>query len=326
MWLMVCSKCGQYAINKPEFDNRQPNIGDRDRQKLQILLTERLRHGRPTPFLVFENNTQFEANEYVAVRVKDLLLDFPRHVPERLRRAFVNLVGPSPKAEHSPGDEIEISMGMNSLGERQLFSFNGVEAEYMLDTFAKNGWIEIIKQDEYRPRVRITADGWKKFDDLTTGAPRENPVFVAMWFGKPKESSNETDRREEMRCLFDEAIVSACDAAGYRRCIRSDDPEHNDGIMDQIIADIRKAPFVIAELTNNNPGVYYEAGFARGIGKEVIYCCPEGTIPHFDVSGINLVMYPPGQLKERLRRRIIGSDAICEGPFQSVRTNDSPRP
>ncbi len=84
--------------------------------------------------------------------------------------------------------------------------------------------------------------------------------------------------------------------------------EHNDPIMGRVIDDIRKAPFVVAELTENNPGVYYEAGFARGQKIEVIYCRKDDHRPHFDVTGINQVVYKDAKdLQERLKNRILGT-------------------
>ena len=101
--------------------------------------------------------------------------------------------------------------------------------------------------------------------------------------------------------------------------MRADSVEHNDSIIDRVIDDIRLAPFVVAELTNNNPGVYFEAGFARGRGIEVIYCIPETgrpeDKPHFDVSGINHVRWKDtDELRKKLENRILS--AIGRGPHK----------
>ena len=47
---------------------------------------------------------------------------------------------------------------------------------------------------------------------------------------------------------------------------------------------------MIADITHENRGVYFEAGYAEGIGRPVIYTCrtdtfkPETGHPHFDVN------------------------------------------
>ena len=46
------------------------------------------------------------------------------------------------------------------------------------------------------------------------------------------------------------------------------------GIIDNIMrTQIRDAAFVIVDLTHDNPGAYWEAGYAEGLGKPVIYIC-----------------------------------------------------
>ena len=117
-----------------------------------------------------------------------------------------------------------------------------------------------------------------------------------------------------MSDLCETCIAPAVEEAGYK-VKRADTDEHNDPIMDRVLADVRRAPFVIAELTENNAGVYYEAGFARGLETPVIYCVPGGCRPHFDVSGINQVRWTDQQeLRVRLRDRILGT--IGRGPFE----------
>ena len=52
--------------------------------------------------------------------------------------------------------------------------------------------------------------------------------------------------------------------------------------------EIRTARFVVAEISHHNNGAYWEAGFARGFGKPVIYMYNKvignRTDPHFDVG------------------------------------------
>ena len=156
----------------------------------------------------------------------------------------------------------------------------------------------------------MASKAWR-YDELTRGqADSRNPVFVAMWFGGE-------DHKEEMTLLFDTQIKLAINKAGYN-ALRADTDEHNEPIMDRVHDYIRQAPFVVAELTKNNRGVYYEAGFARGLGTEVIYCSSKETLEHlhFDVTAINIVIWDtPEDLCERLERRILGS--IKRGSYSS---------
>jgi nucleoside 2-deoxyribosyltransferase len=52
--------------------------------------------------------------------------------------------------------------------------------------------------------------------------------------------------------------------------------------------EIRNARFLIADLTDDNEGAYWEAGFAEGLGKPVIFICEEAKFEekktHFDTN------------------------------------------
>lgn len=129
-----------------------------------------------------------------------------------------------------------------------------------------------------------------------------------MWFGG-------NSARAEQSARYSNAIEPGVALSGYH-AIRADQTEHNEYIMDQILADIRRAPFVVADLTSQNQGVYYEAGFARGLGLPVVYTCCEQDFEklHFDVSAISIVKYATDdELKDRLANRILGS--IGPGPL-----------
>lgn len=103
--------------------------------------------------------------------------------------------------------------------------------------------------------------------------------------------------------------------AGYKS-IRIDLVEHNEYIMDRVIGEIRRAPFLVADFTGHRNGVYYEAGFARGIGIPVIHCCRADVLikAHFDTKQLNHVQWTTHQeLKERLLNRIKAT--IGMGPY-----------
>ena len=68
------------------------------------------------------------------------------------------------------------------------------------------------------------------------------------------------------------------------------------GLIDNImVTSIRDAKFVIVDLTHDNHGAYWEAGYAEGLGKPVIYVCKkdkfenEGT--HFDTNHYTTVLW-----------------------------------
>jgi len=56
-------------------------------------------------------------------------------------------------------------------------------------------------------------------------------------------------------------------------------------VVEKIHRDIEACGFVVADLTNERPNVYYEIGYARGLGKPVILTIGEGEKVHFDIAG-----------------------------------------
>jgi len=119
--------------------------------------------------------------------------------------------------------------------------------------------------------------------------------FVAMWFD------------ESLNDVFELGISQAVTDCGLPAPIRIDRKEHNNQITDEIIDAIRDAEFVIADFTGNRGGVYYEAGFARGLGRPVIHCCRDTDFDerHFDTRLINHIKWTgPTDLREKLANRI----------------------
>ena len=113
----------------------------------------------------------------------------------------------------------------------------------------------------------------------------------------------------EVRPLWTEVIEPAIRLAGYEP-IRIDSKQHNGKIDDEIMASIRSARFVVADFTGNRGGVYYEAGFAHGLGLPVIFMCKEGDELHFDVRQYNCIFWKVDELvgaQERVTNRILAT-------------------
>ncbi len=91
--------------------------------------------------------------------------------------------------------------------------------------------------------------------------------------------------------LFSEVIRPTCENFGYR-VVRADDYYSTGLIIDDITRSIQEASLVIADITPNNPNVFYEVGFAHGIGKPTILLSDRKRekLP-FDISGFRTLFY-----------------------------------
>lgn len=309
----VCDSCTTYLMDEIIASHfaHEPEAA---RQKLSALLRERKR--KQLPKICLHMRECGESPKEVAgvpiVDVNELLVEWPTSVPDRLDRAFECLVLHC--TEQNPLGRY-IPIPMSDVWKVLCIALDESDGNGLFFWMVDRGWVERrdVPPGQETVSVSLTVNGWERYEELTKrGSNRGNPAFVAMWFGNPREET-ERNRKPEMDDLYESAIRPACLETGWR-VLRSDSEPHNEPAMGQILAGIRRAPFLIANLTENNNGVYFEAGFAAGRGIPVIYTCPaDGSRPHFDVSGINQLRYEDvAELKKRLKDWILFTQG--EGP------------
>lgn len=158
----------------------------------------------------------------------------------------------------------------------------------------------------FGPDMSMTAKGLEQMEQLAEGGANSRQAFVAMWFG--------SEMNEPWRTGFAPAIRDA----GYEP-FRIDGKEHNNKIDDEIVAEIKRSRFLIADFTcggveiggkfepNPRGGVYYEAGLAHGLGMTVIFTCRADRLEHahFDTRQFaHVVWNGPADLRTSLYNRI----------------------
>jgi hypothetical protein len=74
-------------------------------------------------------------------------------------------------------------------------------------------------------------------------------------------------------------------------CVRADQISRSTQITDDIFDHIRRARFLIADLTGSNPNVFYKAGASHALEKNVILLLQEGSKAPFDIQGIRYIRY-----------------------------------
>jgi len=82
--------------------------------------------------------------------------------------------------------------------------------------------------------------------------------------------------------LYEFGVKGACEAAGAT-CARADEHIFLQNILDRLYEEIDRADLVVAELSDHNPNVYYETGYAHGIGKPVILLTKSADDIPFDL-------------------------------------------
>ncbi|MES2500641.1 MAG: hypothetical protein V4570_08900 [Pseudomonadota bacterium] len=141
--------------------------------------------------------------------------------------------------------------------------------------------------DNTLARIQITPSGYEYLDSLRTQNRDSQIGFCAMWFDA------------KVLPVWTTAIEPAIKDARYKPQ-RIDGHQHNNRIDDEIIAVLRRSKFVIADFTGQRGGVYFEAGFALGLGLQVIWTCEKSELKdiHFDNRQYNFVTWEEDKLED----------------------------
>jgi len=123
---------------------------------------------------------------------------------------------------------------------------------------------------------------------------------------------------------WEEGFEPGIKKTGYEP-VRIDQKQHVNKIDDEIIAEIRRARFVVADFTQDETGarggVYYEAGFAHGLGISVIFTCREDWLKkiHFDIRQYNCIRWKDNDL-EKLQKDLANriTAILGDGPGRSA--------
>lgn len=167
------------------------------------------------------------------------------------------------------------------------------EIKFMLDCLKNDSFIEYAygSTEEKMCQIVLQPKGFNRLDEIQRSKAKGNNALVAMQFG---------DETRKLR----ECIRQGITDAGYN-AIFIDEVEHNDFITPEIMKYIKDSKFVVADLTHQNNGAYFEEGFAMGLGKPVIQLCKNGVKLHFDIAQKNTIMWEKEEeIPLRLMNRI----------------------
>lgn len=181
------------------------------------------------------------------------------------------------------------------------FYIQSIDDYYMLINYlTEKRYIKNPEHPSGKSVFWLTVEGWEKYESLKEININSKIAFVAMSFDPT------------LKPIFTDFIQPACQKCGFD-AERVDSREHNEKICDRIIAKINESRFVIADFTQNKHGVYFEAGYAVGIGISVIWTCSEAYKEelHFDTRQYNHILWKDGNdLKGQLIDRINATVSI----------------
>lgn len=276
-WYCDCLRCGKYLMTRTA----------------EHVLKQRL-EGNPQRLRLVANVSGWLRRNH-EIRISTSLIDslIQTRTPTFHERADL-LLAEMEKRTGYAGQLVEIDSKLKPEWLTIAYCINAEEFSEILSFLEAEERIETRKIIGPPLQTKILPRGWSHLAKMRELNPESSLCFVAMSFSP------------EMRRYYDEGFATAIKAAGYKPH-RVDDVEHVGKIDDRIIADIKKSRFVVADFSEHKGGVYFEAGFAMGLGLPVVWTCKKDHLNdlHFDIRQYNCIDWEDTEdLIKRLQNRI----------------------
>lgn len=290
-YYVICPLCGEYFI--PWYD---------DYRKSDLIFAEKLKSylfyhkSKNRPFICSKKDYAcVDQNRYRSVYnlTPEMVTNwYPVKFSDKVDLVLLKL------DELSEYDGAHVLLGKNA--ERLLFCADihsagspegkdiSLQLNYMTRFLTDNGYVNSQRNEEGLV-FQLTPKALERIYELQKTLSNNKNVFVSMSFNE-----GTTETREAIR----QAIIDS----GYSPEFL-DEIIHNKQIVPEMFRLIRESKFLILDISDPNYGAYYEAGYALGLGKEVIACCNRQIFdtdfgaetkyrkPHFDIAQKQLLLW-----------------------------------
>ena len=285
--IVDCARCGDFQISRITADDIGLPYQNPKQRALANYMIRKMQAPRARPKLTREF---FDS-------LKHQTLPTPIEMSDNL---IIWLAG---QADEMPGQSIKVSFEDQAL-VATVGVVNASDIEWILHSLKSRGLFNLGPQQADTYIGTLTIDGWQRFEELKRAHTSSRYAFFARKF-----------TNTNLDVAFEKCLRPAVEETGYELRIAT----QRAGLVDAIIEDeIRRCRFLIADLSDDNAGAYWEAGFAEGLGKPVIYVCcaqTDGTakVTHFDANHRHTVRWDLAsldqtatQLKAVIRNTLLG--------------------
>ena len=281
-----CPNCGEYFINDSFSE-----LGKYDLTKLKSYMF--YHKGRMIPYIISKESYQ-KQNKNNWNNIYNLL-------PEMVENWY-------PKTFSEKIDLILLKIDELSLYEGEYVNIKDIlydlffcyeveganksleiQARYILNILNKNDYIECNCSS-----AQLTPKAYERIYQLRKDKNDSKNIFVSMSFNDDTKPIREAIRTAIIKAEYSPEFI--------------DEIIHNHQIMPEMLRLIRECKMLILEISDPNYGAYYEAGYALGLGKEVIICCRKEvftkeyktkeekkyakyTKPHFDIAQKQILVW-----------------------------------
>lgn len=271
-----CLNCGKYALTRTALAFVKSRIGDCPR------------FGAVLSYSIRKMQRHQEWPKLDSSQVKRIEQEVTR--PDVMKQAgnFVLWLG-----DNLPAAGIYESKKYEHL-RAVLGSFDVNEVAFVISELKDRGIV-----DSNISQHTLTFKGWEWYHQLKHKSSESSSAFMAMDY-----------KNKNLTTIFLKHFKPAVVKTGFS--LERLDERPKAGLIDQRLrVEIRRARFLVVDLTDSNLGAYWEAGFAEGLGKPVIYTCEEGVFDskgtHFDTNHLHTVKWNfqnPERAAEELKNTI----------------------
>jgi Zn ribbon nucleic-acid-binding protein len=272
--IISCARCGTFQMGRDTIDDLPTLLHNKDIQRM--LLSHKILKSQ------LNNNSPLWNHEHCENVIRN---DSLPNIADQTYGALEWIANKS----KFPGDNFDVSPLEI---EAYAGTINAETVGYSLRTLKDMGLIDFRASlsGHHSGYAALTFSGWEKYNELIAGKLSNRKAFMAMKFGDPL-----LDR------IVNEHFRPALLQAGFTLTRLDDRPEA--GLIDiRLRQEIKSSQFLIADLSHDNLGAYWEAGFAEGAGKRVIYTCNQNRFAeaktHFDVNHQLTIVWDENNIQE----------------------------
>lgn len=299
-----CPVCGQYRMTKTFMDQRDYFNHDENHRFASYLFykkkaLDRMKEEGKERTLFLGTKEEFERasqkkGHYIHVTKEIVNNWYPKTFNEKINKMLLAF------GDYSPNYGATVNLDMEQLVSCLFIDRNNpahkglhpidAEEKYIFNFLHEQGYVDNSLPFSFC----LMPKGWQRIDEIQEKQQYDKDVFVSMSFA---------DKTKETR----EAIRTGIINAGYSPEFL-DEVIHNKQIVPEMFRLIRECQFLILEISDPNYGAYYEAGYALGLGKEVIITCSAEVFhkkyeteeekkfarylrPHFDISQKQILVW-----------------------------------
>jgi hypothetical protein len=292
--LFECEVCGKFAIARSALDDnalRLPNIT----MVRRAALSHRIR---------LQNERNLTPEMWTSYELEDTLKD-GLHLPTPAQQAtnILRYIGDQVASTGKPIEFLPPSFSAVVGSSNREFACNLV-VELKQRGLLSGLLLTDVNGPAHVQDANLTLSGWEAYEAEQRGVISEKYGFIALKFG---DAILDPLVKDHLKPALSDIGYNLVDLRDVSRA----------GVIDNILrVQIRDAAFVVVDLTHENAGAYWEAGYAEGLGKPVLYMCERAKFAeqktHFDTNHCTTVLWSTDavddfldEIKATLRRSLV---------------------